>query len=94
MTINVDTQLKFSTKFRNSSGALADPSTVTMSLLSPSGVLTSLAAPVVSHDGLGLYSTAFTFGESGTWFARWEATGDIQLTSEDIPVYVSETRFV
>jgi hypothetical protein len=53
-------------------GVATDPTAVTLTITSPTGVTTT---PTPTHTGTGAYSTDVTSNEAGTWQYLWEGTG-------------------
>lgn len=53
-------------------GTPTDPSSVTLTVTSPSNVVTT---PTPTHSGTGTYTTDVTCNEDGTWQYLWESTG-------------------
>lgn len=57
-----------------------DPDTVTLTVTSPSGVLTT---PTPARTGTGAYRFDVTSNEAGEWQAQWDGTGDASDTTVD-----------
>ena len=70
-------------------GAAADPNTIALEVVSPSGVTSS---PATNNDGVGLYSAAALATEAGLWRYTWTTTGPAGVqygtftVAEDPPV--------
>ncbi len=71
-------------RFISLAGNLTDPTTVTVKLRSPSGVITTYtyASASVTKDSTGVYSRVLTFSEAGVWAYSVVATGTITKTEE------------
>jgi len=66
---------------KNTSDVLTDPSGgVTATSKDPSGNETAL---VVSNPSTGVYTAPVTIDESGTWYVRFVAAGDLVGAIED-----------
>lgn len=68
--------------FRDDTGALADPTTVTLKVLKPDGTTTTYAAP--THASTGVYEQDVTFADGGDYWLRWESTGAPTVAGEDV----------
>jgi hypothetical protein len=72
--------------FRNAAGALADPTTVTAMVMSPSGLVAEYpGAGAIGNPSIGVYEIQFLPDEPGVWF--WRATGegnDVNVVEEGI----------
>jgi hypothetical protein len=78
--------------FRNAAGALADPSTVTFKYRIGQGATTTRTYPAtIIRDSMGVYHVDLAASTSGTWWYRWESTGDPQ-TSVEVAYFVTPTR--
>ena len=74
--------------FKDENGASIDPTTVIVTVKSPSG---TLGTPTVSKDGTGEYSALYTISEAGVHQYRVEGTGAVVVASEG--AFVAETVF-
>lgn len=78
-------EVRFTETFTNLiTGAVADPTTITLRLRDPSGTETSVtyAGGQIVRDSLGVYHYDFTPPASKVWAARWVATGSIVAADE------------
>lgn len=77
-----------------SSGSYVDPGAVAIKYQDPSGNETSLtyAGGTVSKASTGVYYADVTIDEAGQWYARVNATGSYQGSSEDA-FYVRTSQF-
>lgn len=67
-------------EFRNAlTGALADPSTVALTVKAPHTVAHDLATV---RESLGVYTADVVLTESGTWIFRWSGKGNIAAVTE------------
>ena len=85
MTINVyhiGDPVRVSGVFKDFSDNLADPTTVTLRVLDPSGNETSYSTDdspnTVEKTSTGNYYVDVPVSERGDWRYRWEAAGNIQ----------------
>jgi len=80
-------------RFR-SGGSFVDPGSVGIKYQDPSGNETSLtyAGGTVSKSSTGVYYADITIDEAGQWYARANATGAYQGSSED-GFYVRTSQF-
>lgn len=87
----IDTTLQLSGSFVNAqTGILADPTTVTLYLQAPDGVVQEFSVPggvpgttPVEYVGVGQYAYTFTPAASGNWTFKWQGTGAVVATSRD-----------
>ena len=69
-------------------GVPADPTTVTLDLISPSGTLTSHTGGALENNEVGRWSKIVTLDEVGRWEFRWTATGTVvAMQTGSIEVY-------
>lgn len=74
-------------EFRDAlTGDLMDPDSVSLSVKSPDGVLTTVAyseeTSDIIKDDVGQYHAFIDANQSGTWFYRWWAAGNGQSAEE------------
>jgi hypothetical protein len=84
-TIRFGNPARFTETFRNLvTGALADPSVISLKLRGPSAVETvyTLAGGDIVRDSEGVYHFDQTFSLSGEWSARWVAGGTFVAAHE------------
>ena len=64
--------------------ALADPTTVTLTVRTPSGVSTSYtyALSEVTRHGLGVFYKELALAESGTYRYKWASTGAVVAATD------------
>jgi hypothetical protein len=78
--------------FRDLSGALADPTAVTLRIRTPAGVVTSYTGAQILRESVGVYSKALAYDMAGYWGIRWEATGAV-MAAEEKTVIVGPSEF-
>lgn len=79
--------VRLTDNFTDTADVDVDPTTVTLKLLSPSGVQTSYAYPAsVSRSATGHYYMDYVPLDAGPWHVRWESTGyaDAPETAFDV----------
>lgn len=64
-----------SVTFANASNVATDPSSLTLTIVDPSGNSTVLTASDVVKDSTGVYHYLLTVDEAGEWFYQWAGTG-------------------
>jgi len=62
-----------------STGALTNPTTLTLTIQAPDN---SQTTPSPTYDSTGKYHYNLDLTQSGTWLYRWYATGDVQAVNE------------
>ena len=66
--------------FEDANGVDVDPATVQLSVLAPSGAMTTVAyggsPDEVTKDSVGNYHYDVTADEQGDWFYEWSSTGE------------------
>jgi hypothetical protein len=85
---DVGQSVLMSATVRDPAGALAD-ATVACKVKDPEGIVTT---PAVAHGTTGLYSSVVVGNKEGTWHFRFEATGAVTASKEDIFV-VKDSAF-
>lgn len=69
---NSSSELATLTNVFKVNGTPTDPSSVTLTVTSPTNVVTT---PTPTHSGTGTYTADITCNEDGTWSYSWEGTG-------------------
>lgn len=70
-------------EFRNLAGALTDPTAVVCKYQDPSGNETTVTYPTsIVKVATGVYYLDISIDEAGTWYYRWNGTGDVQAAGE------------
>jgi hypothetical protein len=72
--------------FRNSSGVITDPTTVTFKVKNPAGTITTYTSGVdvaLVHDSTGHYHVDVDANASGTWAYRFSSIGVVKSAAED-----------
>jgi hypothetical protein len=82
-------------EFRNDSGVLADPTTVTLAWTLPAGTTNTYtyAAGQITKESTGVYYKNLSPTTSGVHYYRFTSTGD-PATSEEGDFYVKATSIV
>lgn len=80
--------------FTNESGVNTDPTTVTLEVKTPTGVITSYtwAGGTVTRSAAGVFYKDISITMSGEWFYRFEGTGAVESASE-ANFYVLDSEF-
>lgn len=78
---------------RDGGGVLADPTTVTVRYLDPSGNEADGGAAFKVSTGVYTWTFPAAFDEPGRWYAKFYAAGSI-VAAEEITVSVRRTNFV
>lgn len=85
-TYDTNDEVRLSAEFRNNSGVLADPSSVTFKIKLPDGTITSYVYGVdvsVVKDSVGLFHMDFNVSDdTGIFFYRVEGGGSLRAASE------------
>ena len=65
--------------------AVTDPTTVTLKIKTPAGVISSYtyALAEVTKSGTGVYYKDVSLTASGNWYNRWEGTGTVAAADEE-----------
>ena len=82
----IDTTIELQGVFTNSlSGVYADPSSIRLYILNPTGVETTQNWPGgnVVRDSLGHFHFVMTTSIAGIWFYKWQGMGAVAATSPD-----------
>ncbi len=91
-TWDIGDQITVVTTFTDTSGALADPTTVVCAHRKPSGTEVTGAAPT-AHPSVGVYHyTLPVFDEVGPWAWRMKGTAGLIAAVEGV-VTVRKTKF-
>jgi hypothetical protein len=92
----IDTIIQINGEFINSiTGVYVDPSLVTLYLLTPAGVASSVDYPgAISRSSQGHYFYQITASISGSWTYKWQATGTAVATSPDTSFTVNASLLI
>lgn len=77
--------VRCSASFTTSAGAAVDPTVITFKFKTPGGTTTTYTYGVDAElvkDSVGNYHVDVSATASGTWFYRFEGTGDAQAADE------------
>lgn len=83
--------VRMAVTFKNDGGAIADPTTVTLSVMKPGDTVATTVAPV--KDGIGVYHGDITIDRAGSWYYRWVGTGAV-VAAEETRFYVRASAVV
>lgn len=84
------TTLKTVATFRDSTGALFDPTTVTCTVTSPAGAATTYtygSSSNLTKSSTGVYSCVYEAESYGTWYEKWygeDSAGKITVETYQI----------
>lgn len=99
MTINLYDRgqaVRVTALFEDEDGVDVDPATVTLTVVSPSGVTTAYqyggSPDTVTKASVGNYYADLTADERGDWHYRWTSTGT-GAGVQDAQFMISPTRF-
>lgn len=90
-------QVDLTTAFTDQNGNSADPTTVTLKLMSPECRESSYTYGTdeeVSKQGVGNYTARITPDKAGRWHYRWETTGDGTTIASEGDFLVQRSPFV
>jgi hypothetical protein len=93
----IDTTIELLGIFINSlTGVYADPTSITLFILDPSGVQTSQIWPggAIVRDSLGHFHFIMTPAKSGNWTYKWQGFGTAQATSQDTIFTVNASALI
>lgn len=81
--------VRLSAAFVNPAGEPTDPTTITLEVKPPSGIV-AVVTPV--REGTGAYYYDLDIVATGTWYYHWEGTGAVQ-TAGEASLRVRATQF-
>lgn len=90
----IDTLVKVSSAFSQVGGAPIDPTTVTLYVVDPKGHKTTVPMASLSHDGPGAFSSLINASRSGIWTYKFQALGNVEVTSPDARFLVQSSRLI
>lgn len=95
-TYEIQTALEIIGNFADSlTGEAADPTTITLFLRDPTGVVQTLAYPGdLTREQVGSYNYVFTPLIHGTWTYKWQGTGAVVATSPDSTITVRQSALI
>jgi hypothetical protein len=89
----VGTKVTLEGTFKNKARELDDPTTVTVRIEDPDGVVTVIEHADITRVSLGVYEVDVLVNREGTWWYRFEGDGDL-VTAGDDRFRVMDSRFV
>lgn len=77
--------VRLSNTFRSVAGAVADPTTVSLTVTAPGGTVTTYtyAAAEITKDSTGVYHKDLTANETGVWLYTWAGAGAVVATDAE-----------
>lgn len=93
MSYRVNSATTLRAWFFDETGALADPTTVTLKVRDPDGVTDTYtySGASITRDALGKFSKQVTLDQAGVWAYHWKGTGTVVITDENtVEVEASE----
>ena len=93
----IDTSIELQCVFTNSlTGVYADPTTITLYIIDPTGFQTTQAWPggPIIRDSLGHFHTIITPSISGNWTYKWRGTGTATASSPDTIFTVNASALI
>lgn len=92
MRVPIGTDVRFKVTFRDPTGTLVDPTTVSFRIKPPGMPTVVLVYPTdITRESLGVFVVVYTLNIANTWRARFEGTGALDAASPDIIVLVDPT---
>ncbi len=81
---DVGDQRRLGVTFTDSAGTLADPTTVTLDMREPDGVVTAwtVTAGQIVKDSTGKYRADWTIAKEGRHVFKWKGTGVVETAEE------------
>ena len=82
----INTEIRLEARFFNDDDEDTNPTTVTLTTMSPSGLAVTYTYDTDDNLGrtdTGDYYCDFTADESGRWFWRWAATGNATTVADE-----------
>lgn len=77
----VTSSVTLTATFTNIAGIPANPTTVVLTVKSPSGVTST---PSVTNTSTGVYTATFSLTAPGRWSYEWQATGAIEVATDGV----------
>lgn len=90
-TYQLDTLVELQTTFTDADGALVNPTTVTLYIRTPDGIVTAYTGGNIGHPSTGLYTFDVNANQSGPWIYKWQGTGAVEITSPDVYFQVEQS---
>jgi hypothetical protein len=90
-----DDLVRLTCTFTNLATAPTDPTTVTISVLNPSGTITAYtyAAGEIIKSATGIFYYDLALTTVGLWKYRWKGTGTVIAATPDQTINVQDTAF-
>ncbi len=82
-TLYAGATVRFTVAVADIAGAAATPSTISLTLRSPTGARTT---PTPAASATGAYYAEHQCDEAGTWHYRWETTGPAAVTEGSVTI--------
>lgn len=93
----IDTTIELQGVFVNAlTGVFADPTTITLYIIDPTGTITTQTWPGggIIRDSLGHFHYILTPAKSGNWQYKWRGFGTAQATSPDTTFTVNASTMI
>jgi hypothetical protein len=91
-TYDVGDRVRVVGTFKDIAGMTADPTAVTIKIRKPSGTVVQLTGAEIDQEDVGVFYADVNLDQSGTWWYRFEGTGQVQA-AEEHALNVRASRF-
>jgi hypothetical protein len=81
-TVYAGTSAVVTATFKDTTGALADPTGVTLTTVSPTGAQTAYSGGQLTHASTGVYTVTVPFATAGSWWVVAAGSGLVSVVNE------------
>lgn len=80
---DLDTLIELTGTFTTSAGAPINPTTVTLRLRTPDGIVTTYTGAQLGNPAVGVFTLDFQATQSGPHIYKWQGAGNVEITNPD-----------
>lgn len=94
-TYQLDEAVVLGASFGNATGAPTNPTTTTLYVQTPDGVVANLTGNVtLANPSAGNFTTTLITDQAGPWIYKWAGTGTVEITSPDQYFQVNQSALI
>lgn len=91
----LDTAVVLGASFGNATGGPTNPTTTTLYVQTPDGVIANLTGNVtLANPSTGNFTATLITDQAGPWIYKWQGTGAVEITSPDQYFQVNQSAVI
>lgn len=91
-TYQIDSLVRLTSSFMDADGVTpVDPTTITLYVRAPDGVVTTYDGSVMTKENIGVYYLDIETTQVGPWIYKFQGSGNCDISSNDTYFQVAES---